>query len=158
MKKIFSILATLFLFVTVTSAQWTSNATINTNTKSTLEVYFAGTADSLGGTYATTYSNLFSLEDFDGVNLATYSYVLGAPAGSPKLAITLVGSNNTTTAASMIALKSLADSATTTTETFGSIDLTAMHCKYYRLKIASVTTGRANPTFKVWITVPKRDF
>jgi hypothetical protein len=158
MKTLKLFFLTFLLFaVSIVNAQWTTNANVDQN-KSGYTITFVGTADSLGGTYATMYSNLFSFDDFDGANTAGFSYKLGAPAGSPKLTIKLIGSNTTTTSASMIVLGTIADSATTTTETFSSLNLTAMHAKYLRLKITSVTTGRANPTFSVWTILPKRDF
>lgn len=157
MKKFVFLFVFLFLYTISLQAQWVTNASVNQN-KSGYTIAFDGTADSLGGTYATMYSNLFSLEDFDGANTAGFSYKLGAPAGLPKLTIKLVGSNTTTTGSSMIVLGTICDSATTTTETFGSLNLAAMHAKYLRLKITSVTTGRANPTFSTWIILPKRDF
>lgn len=159
MKKLFLFAALLVVFATpVVKAQWTSgaNAAI-TATATKLDIYFAGTLDTLGQANAILISDPFSLTDYDGVPEIETSFLL-SHVGNVKAKVTLLKSDNTTTAASMDATTILQDSLKVKTETFGFKALQGIRERWYRLKVESLVTGRKNQTFKIHIKSPKRDY
>lgn len=158
MKKILFTLGILLLLVSVTSAQWGNNAVTLKNTQTGWVKYFSGDADSVGGTYATMYSNDFSIEDFDGCDSLEYSFKLGSALGSPKLTIDLIGSDYTTTTTSMVVLNNIVTGSTSEVENFGSVKLNGKRARHMALKITAVALGRPDQTFTVYLKLPKRDF
>jgi len=155
--KLFSLVFLLMIIPLTLNAQWTNNARTQVKGVSGLELSFTGTMDTTAGTYATLTSNLFALSDYDGVTDLEYSYYVVCAAGAPKVKITLLHSNETTTASSMIATV-LQDSIETETETFTYKALQGIRSKYYRLKLESIAGGRDAAVFSLYFTLPKRDY
>lgn len=158
MKKIF-LLGTLFLVLlsfSITKAQWSVNVG-RLDTKYGLELDFAGTMDSTGQTYGTLTSNIFDLSGFDGVTDINYGYLVTNTSGAPKVKVTLLHSDFTSTAASMVATV-LQDSIKTETEVNTFQALQGIRAKYYRLKLESLAGGRDASVFKIKFILPKRDY
>lgn len=158
MKRLFAVLAMFFLLVTVVSAQWTTNAKIIKNSQSGWIAQFAGAADSVGQTYATMTSNMFSLEDFDSNDSLEFSYTFTSALGSPKLTLALYGSDVNQAPASMVLLKTFVTGATAETETLGSFAFGGIRARYLALKVTAVALGRPDQTFVVFLKAPKRDY
>lgn len=155
MKKILSTILMALLFVTIVNAQWTTNA-VAYPTKSDLKIKFEGTLDTLGQTYATLTSNPFSLEDYDGVTDLEYSYLV-SHSGNVKLKVTLLRSDYTITAGSMLSTV-LQDSIKIKTESGSYQALQGIRKSAYRLKVESLAGSRDGATFKITLKSPKRDF
>ncbi len=161
MRKIYFVVIALGLFFStvVVNAQWTKNA-VAYPTKSGLEIYFTGQNDSTGQTYGTLTSNVFTMADYDGVADIEYTYHFTNALGAPKAKVTLLHSDETQVAGSMIATV-LIDSCKTEVEAHTYKALQGIRAKYYRLKVESLDgyqAGRDNTVFFLLFTLPKRDF
>ena len=158
MKKLFLTLALVLFITTISSAQFTSNAVNLKNTQAGWVRYFAGEADSVGRTYATMYSNPFSIEDYDGCDSLEYSFKFTSALGSPKLTLDLIGSDITSTTTSMVVLQNIVTGSTSEVENLGSISLAGNRARYMALKLTAVALGRPDQTFVIYLKLPKRDF
>lgn len=145
----------VLLFAFVVNAQWTTNFSRKAD-NSKLSMYFAGTLDTLGGTYDSLKSSYFSLEDYD--QPGTYfslNYVFTSSTGSPNCLVDLYGTDNSGTNTYKIA--QLVDTTTSEVYTPVAFNMSNFRFDQYFLIFEQVAPGRDGTTFKAWLYSPAKD-
>lgn len=153
MKRL--ILTTLIVlsFVFSINAQWGTNHS-RTADDAKLTLYFAGTLDTVTGTYDSLKSSIFSLEDYDqSGTYFSFNYVFTS-AGTPAHCVDLYGTDNSGTNSYLI--QQLVD--TTASEVYTPLATNLSNYRFTQYFLVFENTASANGcTFKAWLHSPQKD-